>query len=1026
MTVITNIFIFFIVLLLWTGLLYLVFSIVQNRRYRQWTAKQKLVTLLLRVPRNNEKTALSAEQMYASLHGILRKKWDRLVEGSLQEHVSFEVVSSNKYIKFYAVAPENIIEFLEGQLYAQYPTLLIERVDDYTKQYDWQNHNYAVTELFMDKDSSYPIRTFEKFDVDPLAGITAVLSKLGDSSNQVWIQYLVRPVENDWQTKSMRRIASIRGQVNGAGVVSGLLNFLTMVFSHILSSGAGESAKEIARTLTGPEEEAVKGISEKATKLGYEVKIRLVCFGNDPIEAKNKILSIVGTFKQYSATNINGFHSKKIIINFLPEITKYLNREFWGRGYVLNTVELASIFHLPSIAVETPAIVWSTAKVAEPPSNLPTDDNTESSDLCVFARTNFRGLERVFGIKEIDRANHVYIVGKTGMGKTSLLQNMVIDDVRKGRGVGVIDPHGDFVDMVMKYIPDDRINDVILFDPGDRENPVAFNLMENVDDDYKPILVSGLIAIFKKLWGESWGPRLEHILRYTFLALLYYPGSTFLSVPRMLTDDAYRAEVLKKVKDPVVRDFWESEFQGYPERTRMEAIMPIQNKVGQFLASSTVRNIVGQPQSAINIRKAMDDKKILLVKVSKGLIGEDNAALMGAMMITKIQLAAMSRADIPKEERQPFNLYVDEFQNFATESFVSILSEARKYSLNLHVANQYIEQMTDEVRGAIFGNVGTLITFRVGANDAQHLSKEFAPTFLPEDLVNLEKYHVYLRETIDGISSAPFSATTLPLPPDRTDNQEQIRENSRKMYGTERSAVELEIEKLTSELDEIRKAAEEIKRSQKGKGKSPQEIVLMTEEEKKKSSQLIEKLQKFKEMRGGKADEGKEVTLGDKSIAERIAAAKQKSAEVPPTVQDQSRSSGKIDGIKRSDKDKSSNIQETTKKDNQRAPLRPQKSNFQAQNQKVQSRFNNKKPMDGLVKDENTAQLNSADVKVNTTDKKPVIKPPSIKKNQLQSRGEGAKKPDFKDKIGDIRIDDSGNVIEDGDEEDASDFDFMK
>jgi len=984
MSVITNIFIFIAVLLLWTGLIYLVFSIVQNRRYRKWVSQQKLVTLLLKVPRNNEKTALSAEQMYASLHGILRKKWDRLVEGSLQEHVSFEVVSSNKYIKFYAVAPEHIIEFLEGQLYAQYPTLLIERVDDYAASYDTNTRNYAVTELHLDKDSAYPIRTFEKFDVDPLAGITAVLSKLGDTNNQIWIQYLVRPVENDWQQKSMGQIAKIRGQVGGSGVVTGLLNFFTMVFSHILSSGAASETKSEERKLTGPEEEAVKGISEKATKLGYEVRIRIVCFGNDPMEAKGKIQSIVGTFKQYSATNINGFNSRKIIINLPEELEKYKKRDFWGKGYVLNTVELASLFHLPSIAVETPAIVWSTAKVAEPPSNLPTEDNTDPQDLAIFARTNFRGLERVFGIKEIDRANHMYIVGKTGMGKTSLLQNMVIDDINKGRGVGVIDPHGDFVDTVMKYVPDERVDDVILFDPGDRENPVAFNLMENVDDDYKPILVSGLIAIFKKLWGESWGPRLEHILRYTFLALLYYPGSTFLSVPRMLTDESYRLEVLKKVKDPVVKDFWESEFQGYPERTRMEAIMPIQNKVGQFLASSTVRNIVGQPESAINIRKAMDDKKILLVKVSKGLIGEDNAALMGAMMITKIQLAAMSRADIPKDERMPFNLYVDEFQNFATESFVSILSEARKYSLNLHVANQYIEQMTDEVRGAIFGNVGTLVTFRVGATDADHLAKEFVPTFTPDDLVNLEKWHIYLRETIDGISSPPFSATTLPLPEETTDNQDKIRDLSRTRFGTSRSAVEEEIEKLSNELDEIRKANEAIKKSAKGKGKSPQEIKEMTEEEKKKSSQLLQKLQKFQKLRETSTNEGQAAKLGDKTVAERIAAVKQ--GQSKPKKQNKA--------IKPSDK--------------------VQKSAPKTQPKPVQS-------------PQNIKQSKSYNVKTVDSVKPLTIKPPTIKKKPAPSRGEVPKKPDFKDKIGEIKIDESGNVVEDsGDDDVDAGYDFMK
>jgi hypothetical protein len=433
---------------------------------------------------------------------------------------------------------------------------------------------------------------------------------------------------------------------------------------------------------------------------------------------------------------------------------------------------------------------------------------------------------------------------------------------------------------VLNYIPNERINDVMIFDPGDRDNPVAFNLLEDVEDDYKPIVVSGIVAIFHKLWAESWGPRLEHILRYTFLALLYYPGSTFLSVPRMLSDDDFRAKVLEKVTDPVVKDFWESEFAGYPDRTRQEAIMPIQNKIGQFLASSTIRNIVGQPKSAMNIRQIMDEKKILLVKVSKGVIGEDNSALMGAMMITKLQLAAMSRANTPVEERVPFNLYVDEFQNFATESFASILSEARKYNLNLHVANQYIEQMSEMVREAVFGNVGTLITFRVGATDADYLAKEFAPTFAAEDLVNLEKFNIYLRMTIDGISSMPFSATTLPLPQDKTSTREKIMLVSRERYGTEREFVEGKIKEWSDALTKGKSTREKGRGRGKGKGRpQPNEPVQLSEEEKARQSQLLGKLNAWQVERKEKSGtDVKTEAFDPAAVAEKIRAAKEKIA----------------------------------------------------------------------------------------------------------------------------------------------------
>ncbi|MFA4930739.1 MAG: type IV secretion system DNA-binding domain-containing protein [Patescibacteria group bacterium] len=801
MTIIFYIGIFLLLIAVWAVIVYMAFWALQYRRYRDWLSKQNYTTLLIKVPKNNEKTALSAEQMYASLHGIYRNYWTRLIEGSLQEHISLEIVSSNKYIKFYTNIPTNLVEFVEGQIYAQYPTVLIEKVEDYTTEQE--GRNFASCELVLERNDAYPIRTFESFDVDPLAGVTAVLSKIGDAKNQIWVQFLVKPIDNRWQLKSQKIVQRIKGERN---LVLQLLNQLR-------ATATSDETKETKKELTGPEREAVEQIESKTTKLGYEVKIRLICFGDDPFDAKNKLKSIIGTFKQFNLTNLNGFVAKKISTNDNKELEAYKKRSFWSRGYVLNVTELASLFHLPSINVATPAIVWSTSKVAEPPSNLPTPDNTDESDLTVFAKTDFRGLENQFGIKTDDRSKHMYIVGKTGMGKTSLLQNMVIDDMRKGRGLAVVDPHGDFVDTVLNYIPSDRINDVVLFDPGDRDNPIAFNLLEQVEDDFKPIVTSGLIAIFKKLWSESWGPRLEHILRYTFLALLDYPQSTFLHVPRLLTDETFRREVLKKVNDPVVKDFWEVEFNGYPDKMRQEAISPIQNKIGQFLASTTIRNIVGQPVTSMNMREIMDKEQILLIKVAKGIVGEDNAALLGAMMITKMQLAAMSRADVPVEQRVPFNLYVDEFQNFATESFASILSEARKYKLNLHVANQYIEQMEDVVRGAVFGNVGTLVTFRVGATDADYLAKEFAPTFTPEDLTNLEKFHIYLRMTIDGISSPAFSGMTLSLPDDKTSNREKVVRVSRERYGRQRQFVEGKIREWADEVVK-QKAISQLKQKQ--------------------------------------------------------------------------------------------------------------------------------------------------------------------------------------------------------------------
>jgi CxxC-x17-CxxC domain-containing protein len=429
-------------------------------------------------------------------------------------------------------------------------------------------------------------------------------------------------------------------------------------------------------------------------------------------------------------------------------------------------------------------------------------------EITTFAKTNFRGQERVFGIKADDRRRHFYVVGKTGTGKTTMIQNMAIQDIQNGRGVAIVDPHGEFAETVIKAIPTSRINDIIYFNPADQEYPIAFNVMEKVDVEYRHLIASGLVGVFKKIWADSWGPRLEYILRNAILALLEYPGSTLLGVTRMLVDKNYRERVIDKVTDPVVKSFWVDEFTKWNDRVLQEVISPIQNKVGQFLSSALIRNIVGQTKSAFNIRELMDEGKVLIMNLSKGRIGEDNSALLGAMMITKIQLAAMARVDVPESQRKDFYLYVDEFQNFATDSFANILSEARKYHLNLIIAHQYIGQlMTDtstRVRDAVFGNVGTICAFRVGAEDAEFLEKEFEPVFTAQDLVNLPNRHIYIKLMIDGIAGNAFSAVTLP-PADlsKTEaNEEKVIRVSRERYGTKREIVEEKIARWSGVITE--------------------------------------------------------------------------------------------------------------------------------------------------------------------------------------------------------------------------------
>jgi len=420
-------------------------------------------------------------------------------------------------------------------------------------------------------------------------------------------------------------------------------------------------------------------------------------------------------------------------------------------------------------------------------------DNKET--ITLFARTNFRNREVPFGIKTDDRRRHMYLIGKTGMGKTTLMENMVIQDIRNGHGVAFLDPHGDSVQRILNSIPNNRVNDVIYFNPADIEYPLAFNILEAVDSRYKHLVASGLMGVFTKIWANLWSARMEYILNNTILALLDSPGNTLLGITRMYVDKKYRKKIVDNIKDPMVKAFWTDEFANYNEKYRTEAIAPIQNKVGQFLSSGIIRNIVGQPKSTIDLREVMDQRKILIMDLSKGKVGEDNSALLGAMIVTKLQLAAMSRTDIQEVERKDFYLYVDEFQNFATESFATILSEARKYRLNLIVGHQYISQLEQDkstkVRDAIFGNVGTIVLFRIGAADAEYLETEFEPIFTPSDMVNLPKYNILLKLMINGVASEPFSAVTLaPDPEYFNGNGDKVIKVSRERYTNKVAEVE--------------------------------------------------------------------------------------------------------------------------------------------------------------------------------------------------------------------------------------------
>lgn len=785
-----------------------------NRQAQEWIDETEHMLLLIQVPKTNDKKELSAEQMFASLHGILRSKSDLIKEGVLQEHISFEMASVENKIQFYVWVPVHLKDFVEGQIYAQYPSVQIdEHPVDYTGT-ELGDRAFAGTELALQKNDVLPIKTFQSFEVDPLAGITAVLAKLDEAGEEMWVQILARPIDDSWQEKSFKYIETVKAggtpspfsnQVSRALIelpVYVIGNFLRGILEP--PTAAKEEKKAEAKLSTG-QQAVVKAVEEKATKLGYSVKVRVAYLGPDQELAKQRIQAIIGAFKQYNTTNLNGYASTRISDD-TDILDDYRSRTFMDHGDTLNIEELASLYHLPHTNVETPNMSWNTAKTGEPPSDLPTEKNTDDRDISYFGLTTYRGAEHKFGFTRFDRSRHLYIIGQTGAGKSGTLNLLTLSDIYHNEGFAIVDPHGDYATDMLKYIPEHRLKDVIYFNPADVNNPISFNPLEVTDPMFKNNISSEVIGVMKRMF-DSWGPRLEYILRYTILALLDYPDSTMLGITRMLTEKSFRNKVIKEIKDPVVKNFWVNEFASWNDKFANEAVAPILNKVGAFVANPLIRNIIGQPKSSFDMREVMDDGKILIVNLSRGLMGEDNAAILGALMVTKIQLAAMSRADMDLDKRRPFYLYVDEFQNFATDSFAVILSEARKYSLILTVANQYTSQMPDTVRDAVFGNVGSMISFRVGAEDANAIGKYFAPAFEPEDLIKLDNRHFYISMVIGGNKRPSFSGRTLQLPPPENDLTDKIIELTRANYTKPRVEVEAAIERWTSGQDDHVQAA---------------------------------------------------------------------------------------------------------------------------------------------------------------------------------------------------------------------------
>lgn len=712
----------------------------------------KRVVLEIKTSRTGEETPESMKQFLTNLTNL---RFRHMLFRKRGIPISLEIAVINQVIHFYITVPSEFQAFIESQLISQYPKASVQKVKDYLPDILAQTDTLSLGQLKLEHDYYYPIRTYTDFhDVDPLSSVIAALSKNipGDS---VVIQYLLYPVSDGWQ-KSGKSIASQK-TTDSTGAIT-----------------ANPYAKMI---------------EEKVAYAGFKVGIRLAVAAQTKSRSIQYLVEIANTFSSFNNPSGNKLRLRRPILwqkERLKSAMLSRSRFFIPSHQYLNVNELATLFHLPTMKLSTiPNISWHQVILSDPPENLPVADgmtDEEKADTNFFARTQFRNKPTVFGIKTKDRRRHFYVIGKTGTGKSTLIANMAINDMRQRRGFCIIDPHGDLCETILDFVPSFRVNDVIYLDPSEKEYAFSLNPFEVKDEAQKELTISGIVAIFNKIFADSWGPRLEYILRNTLQSVIEMPDATLLMVPEALANPAFRRKMIANLKDPVLRSFWENEFEKMTDRLRIEAISPIQNKVGQFISSTVIRNIIKNPKSTIDLQKIMDEGKIVLMNLSQGKLGEDNAALLGAMFITKFQLAAMSRVYQAEEERKDFYLYVDEFQNFATSSFIKILSEARKYRLNLLLANQYIGQIPEDVRLAIFGNCGTMMTFLVGAGDSPYLAKEFSERFKEEDILALANYQAIIKMMIDGRTSPPFMCYTLPLPRSRTQNREKVIRSSKERY----------------------------------------------------------------------------------------------------------------------------------------------------------------------------------------------------------------------------------------------------
>ncbi len=753
-----------LVALLGLGIVLYVIFLLWKYRHRE---EKSLNSVLLQIalPKENEIKIDAAEQMASSLYSLKKSGFFSFLK--TEEQVSLEIVGLKEDIRFYVYCQKNIQDLVEKQINGAYPGAEIKEVEEYN--IFSENGKVAFAALKLKNPSYFPLKIYKDLPTDPLSLITSGLAKMGEGEGAA-VQILITPAKNKWRETGRGYIGKVKRR---------------------------EADPEKAKYSVDPK--VLEAVDQKCSKPGFNTSIRIVVSSTNQESANAHLQNLVGAFEQFTS-DLNGLKKTKILfkklfmVDFIYRYFPLFNPPIFLRSSILNSEELATIFHFPNKQVETPHIFWLNAKKAPAPQQIPTSG-------LFLGDSVYRGIKRPVYIQKNDRSRHIYIIGKTGVGKSELLKSMILQDIKNGEGLCFIDPH-DTIDKILPLIPPERAEDVIYFDPSETDRPMGLNMLEAYTEEQRHYVVSSIVGLMYKLYDPYKtgiiGPRFEHAIRNAMLTVMYEPGNTFVEVVRALTDASFVQELLPKVTDPIIRRYWTDQIAQTADFHKSEVLDYIVSKFGRFVTNKLMRNIIGQSQSAFDFRKVMDEGKILLINLAKGKIGEENASFLGLILVPKILIAAMSRTDVAEEKRKNFYLYVDEFQNFATPDFATMLSEARKYHLAITVANQFIGQMEEEVKNAVFGNVGTLVSFRVGVTDANYLQHEFQPTFSESDLINVDRYNAFIRTIVDMEAVPAFSVDmTKDLAEEQKAKNEKVAEAIKKLsslkYGKPRELVEAEI-----------------------------------------------------------------------------------------------------------------------------------------------------------------------------------------------------------------------------------------